>query len=120
MATIPIEAPVSPDELLDAVERLATAELDGFVSRVLALQARRKAPSLPPEEAALLVQINRGLPAELRARLAQLDEKRENEELTPNEHAELLRLVSEVEDISAQRVENLSRIARLRGVTLAT
>lgn len=119
MPTIHLEAQVSPDELLQAADQLDTAELERFVSRVLVLQARRKAPGLPQEEAALLVEINRGLPAGLRDRLEELGDKRESETLTTEEHAELLRLVSEAEALEAQRVESLSRLARLRGVSLA-
>ena len=84
MPTLHVEAEVSPDELLQAVDQLSMADLERFVSRVLALRARRVAPSLPPEEAALLVQINRGLPAELRARLRLLNERSEDEALTPD------------------------------------
>ena len=118
MPTIRPEAQVSPADLLDAVDQLGTAELDRFVSLVLALWARRKAPTLPPDEAALLVHINRGLPPELRDRLARLDERREAETLTPEEQAELLRLVAQLEELEAQRVESLSSRARLRGVPL--
>jgi hypothetical protein len=118
MPTIHIDAQVSPDELLTAVDQLGTTELDRFVSRVLSLQARRKAPSLPPEEEALIVEINRGLPADVHDRLRLLDEKRADETLTPEEHAELLRLVDQLEDLQVQRVEKLSRLARLRGVSL--
>lgn len=120
MSTIPIEVQVSPGELLAAVEKLGAAELDQFLSQLLALRARRRAPSLPAEEADLLLQINRGLPADMRGRLDQLDAKREAEALTPDEHAELIRLVDHVEDLEARRVTSLSRLASLRGVSLAT
>jgi hypothetical protein len=118
MPTLHVEAQVSPDELLEAVDQLGTADLELFVSRVLALRARRAAPSLPPEEAALLLQINQGLPAELRDRLALLQAKSEDESLTPGEHAELLALVPPVEALELQRIEALSKLARLRGVPL--
>ncbi len=118
MPTLHVEAQVSPEELLQAVDQLGMADLERFVSRVLALRARRAAPSLPPEEAALLVQINRGLPAALRARLGTLNEKREDEALTPDEHAELLGLVAQVQALEVERIESLSRLARLRGVSL--
>jgi hypothetical protein len=119
MPTLHVEADVSPDELLQAVDQLSTDDLDRFVSHVIALRARRAAPSLPPEEAALLLQINRGLPAELRDRLALLNGKSEEESLTPDEHAELLALVAQVEALEVQRIEALSQLARLRGESLA-
>jgi hypothetical protein len=79
---------------------------------------RGPAPSLPAEEAALLIQINRGLPPALRARLGTLNEKCEDEALTPDEHAELLGLVAQVQALEVERIESLSRLARLRGVAL--
>jgi hypothetical protein len=118
MPTLHVEAQVSPDELLQAVDQLGTADLERFVARVLALRARRAAPSVPPEEAALLLQINLGLPAEMRDRLGQLNEKCEDEALTPDEHAELLGLVAQVEALEGERIERLSRLAHLRGVSL--
>jgi hypothetical protein len=118
MPTLHVEAQVSPDELLQAVDQLGMADLEQFVARVLALRARRAAPSVPPEETTLLVQINRGLHAELRARLERLHEKCEDESLTADEHAELLGLVAHVEALEVERIENLSRLAHLRGVSL--
>jgi hypothetical protein len=119
MPTLHVEAHLSADELLEAVDQLGMADLEQFVARVLALRARRAAPSAPPEEAALLAQINRGLPVELHARLGRLNEKCEDESLTPDEHAELLGIVGQVQALEAERIENLSRLARLRRVSLA-
>jgi hypothetical protein len=75
---------------------------------------------LPAEPADLLLQINRGLPADLRDRLGELEAKREAEALTSDEHAELIRLVASLESLEVQRVEKLSRLASLRGVSLPT
>jgi hypothetical protein len=119
MPTIHLEAQVSPDELLKAVDQLGLADLDRFVSHVLALLARRRGPSLPAEEADLLLEINRGIPAEVRARLDELDARREAETLTPAEHEELLSLIARVEELEGRRVERLSRLAQLRGVSLS-
>jgi hypothetical protein len=119
MPTLHVEAQVSPDELLQAVDQLGAADLEQFVSRVLALRARRRAPSASPEETALLVAINRGLTAELGVRLGELQEKSEDEALTTDEHAELLALVARVQALEVERIENLSRLAHLRGVSLA-
>jgi hypothetical protein len=118
MPTLHVEAQVSPDDLLQAVDQLGMAELERFVSRVIALRARRAAPSLPADQAELLVQINRGLPAEVRDRLHQLNEQCENQALTPDEHSELVGLVARVEALEVERIECLSRLARLRGVAL--
>ena len=64
------------------------------------------------------MQINRGLPPELRDRLARLDERRETETLTQKEQTELLRLCAQLEELEGQRVESLANLARLRGVSL--
>ncbi len=120
MPTIRLEAQVSPGELIEAVEQLGTTELERFLSQVLALRARRLAPSLPADQADLLLQINRGLPADLRDRLDEHEAKREAETLTPEEQAELIRLVGSLEQLEAQRVESLSRLASLRGVPVST
>lgn len=58
MSTVPIEANISSDQLLRAVEHLPPQELASFVWRVLILKAQREAPSLPQAESALLEQIN--------------------------------------------------------------
>lgn len=67
----------------------------------------------------MLLQINRGLPAVMRDRLGQLNEKSEDEALTADEHTELLGLVARLEALEVERIENLSRLAHLRGVSLA-
>ncbi len=118
MPTLHVEAQVSQDELLEAVDQLGMADLERFVSRVLALRARRAAPSLPAGEASLLARINRGLPAAQRDRLDALREKSEDGTLAPDEHTELLGLVASVEAIEVERIQSLSRLAALRGVSL--
>ena len=118
MSSPPIAAWPFPGTLLSAVEQLGAAELDGFVSQVLMLRARRRARSLPAAEAELLLRINRGLPPELRARVDYLEERREAESLTPEEHGELLTTVERIEALEAQRVEDLTKLAALRGVSL--
>lgn len=78
-----------------------------------------RVPSLSPDETELLQAINRGVPGEVRERFEALVERREEGTLTPDEHAELLRLTDEIEAEDARRAERLARLARLRGVSLA-
>jgi hypothetical protein len=73
---------------------------------------------LSQEETALLLKINRGLPAEVHQRYRELIDKRREERLTQNEHEELLRLTDEVEKRQAERLEALVELARLRDVPL--
>ncbi len=118
MATILLDPPVSPDDLLRAADRLAPAELERFASQVFALVAHRRAPSLSHEETELLSAINQGLPPEVRERYTALIARRREGSLTPDEHRELVRLGDEVEVMDARRAERLVELSRLRGVSL--
>ena len=118
MSTIHIEAQLSSDELLKAIRQLSLPELEQFVSQVIALQAQRKAPSLPHAEAELLIKINQGVAFEIQKRYDELIAKRRAETLTPDEHDELLRLTDQIEQLEAHRVECLSKLAHLRRTSL--
>ena len=76
------------------------------------------APSLSEEESELLLAINRGLSGEMAERYRELIRRRQAGTLGPEEHRELLRLTDEVERQQAERIENLSELARLRGLPL--
>lgn len=119
MPTIQVEAQVSGQDLLKAVEQLAPSDLQQFVEEVLALRARRLSPCLSRDEAQLLSQINQGLPEDLRQRYEQLIVRRREEVLTPDEHAELLRLTDDVERREADRLRALTELAQLRKVSLS-
>ncbi len=112
-------APASVEELLKAVEQLPTDELETFVTQALLLQARRRAPSLPHDESALMLKINEGLPEETRARYYILIDKRDEETLTPAEYEELLRLTDEAEEWNVRWVEALTELAQLRQISLS-
>lgn len=118
MTTIRVEAQMSPDDLLKAVGQLNTFELDGFLAQVLQLRAQRQTTNLAQREAELLLRINEGIPAKIRPRYEALKEKRDAELLSPQEHQELLNLVTVVENVQAQRLEALAELARLRKTTI--
>jgi hypothetical protein len=118
MPVVQVEAQLSLDELLKAVEQLSQPELGKFVSRVIALEAQRKAPSLPQAEAELLLKINQGVPSQVQKRYDTLVVQRQAETLTPDEHDELLRLTNQIEDLQARRMEYLAELARLRKTSL--
>ncbi len=118
MPTVQIEAQLTTDELLRAVQQLSKNELDHFVFQVVSLRAKKQAPSLPVSESDLLQKINTGLPTELRDRYTELIEKRRAEKLTTEEQKELLTLSDEVEKLEVQRVEYLAEMARLRQTTM--
>lgn len=118
MPTINIEADVPIDVLVKAVEQLRGAELRQFTAQVLALNAKRMAPSITQEEAALLLHINNPLPADVQWRFDELIVKRDAETLDNEEYVQLLQLTQQVEAFNVARLEALAKLASLRGVTL--
>lgn len=120
MPTVPITTQASTEELLRSVASLPAAELEQFVTRVLALRARLKAPTIPDQEANLLRNINTGLSATQQQRFADLNHKRQEETLTDEEYQELLLLIEEMETKNVERIQNLSLLAQLRQVSLTT
>ena len=54
--------PLSSSDLLQAVERMPTTELDEFVGKVLSILAHRNAPAATRKETQLLWQINAPIP----------------------------------------------------------
>lgn len=118
MSTVQVQTELSFDELLKAVQQLSSSDLEELMSQVVALQAQRKASSLPKAETDLLLKINQGLPAHRQQRFNELVAKRQAETLTPEEYQELLQLTDDIETSDAQRVYYLTELARLRGVSL--
>lgn len=118
MPTVKVDAQISPDELLQALQQLDRAELERFLSKAVAMRAENRVPSLPKDEAELLRKINQGLPPDVRKRYSELIAKRQSEELTSQEHKELISLTDRVEKLEAERVEYLAELARLRNKSI--
>lgn len=118
MSIVKVEVQLSSEQLLKAVEQLNQPDLERFVSQIIALQAQRKASSLPHTEAELLLKINQCIPSDTQQHYNELIAKREAENLTINEHRELLRLTEQIEKLQTQRIEYLADLARLRGISL--
>lgn len=118
MTTIQLQSQISLDALIGGVEQLSTPDLEWLTNQVLALRAKRRAPSLSRKEAELLQKINQSLPVEIQQRFDLLTAKRRAETLTPEEYQELLGLVDEIELWDAKRVEYLTELAQLRNISL--
>jgi hypothetical protein len=114
MPTIRLEAQVSTEDLLKAVEQLSQAELEQFLTRLLEVRAQRLAPRQALSEAELLQRIHQGLPADVRHRYDKLIVKRQAEALTSEEQVELLHLSELVEKQEASRWEALMVLAQAR------
>ena len=119
MPTVQVETQLTTEELLRAVQQLSKNDLNHFVYQVVNLRAKQQAPSLSKNESDLLQKINQGLPKELQETYNKLLEKRQGEELTPEEHKELLNLSDRVEKLEAKRVEYLAEMARLRQTNMS-
>lgn len=118
MTTIPIEAEVSAEQLLRAVEQLPSQDLATFVTRLLALRAQREEPHVSQPETTLLLQVNEGIPIETRRRFDALIAKRQGEAITSEELAELIEITNENERRDAQRLAALQELAQLRRMPL--
>lgn len=104
------------------VAELIRAGVDAVLERgasILPFDPWRKsaaapAPSLSERESALLLAINRSLPATEAQRYRELVSRRWAETLSPGEHQELLDLTDDVERLQAERIEHLAELADLR------
>jgi hypothetical protein len=109
---------MSIDELIKAANQLNETDLNQLLHQIVVLRARRKTLILPEEEAELLLKINQGIPTDLRASYQILREKREAETLDDKEYESLIQLSNQIEQIGAQRLEALAKLAQLRQVSL--
>jgi len=119
MSTINVEADISVEALVKATEQLSPSDLQRFRSQVLAISARRAASSVSQDEAQCLLRISQRLPIKLQQRYDELIAKRDAETLTAEEPAELLQLSQQAEAVDVLRIEALTKLAQLRGVTLS-
>ena len=109
---------MSIDELIKAANQLNEADLNQLLQQIVVLRARRKTPILPEEEAQLLLRINQGIPSDLRSSYQALREKRDAETLDDKEYESLIQLSNQIEQIGAQRLQALAKLAQIRQVSL--
>lgn len=103
-------------QLLHQAEQLQPVEFEQFISGILAISARRKSAGLPPDESLLLKEINTEFAPKKMKRFTLLDQKRQQETLTPEEHKELLSLVRQLEKYDARKLLLVGQLAMLRKV----
>ncbi|MBC8874194.1 MAG: STAS/SEC14 domain-containing protein [Planctomycetes bacterium] len=119
MPTINIQADVSVDVMVKAAEQLSEEDLGQLTAAVLALRARRSAPSVSMEEAELLRRINARFPNDVQSQYDALIQKRDAETLSEQEYDDLRRLTKETEAFDTSRVEALTQLASVRGVAVS-
>lgn len=106
------------DEVLNGISTLETNAMEQFVDKVIALQAQRRARSLPKNEAELLLKINQGMPIAVRKRYTELNLKLREETITPEEHEDLLQLIDRMELADAERLKHLIELASIRNISV--
>ncbi len=119
MPTVKIEAQLSKDDLLQAVQQLNLAELEQFIQDIIAIKAKQKAPHLSKDETDLFLKINQNIPQNIQQRYQILINKRKNETLTEQEYQELLQLTEQVENHQVERLASLTQLAQLRQLSLS-
>ncbi len=119
MTTIQVETQLSLKTLLQGLTQLSLDELQAVSKQASLLRARHFAPSLPKEEAQLLLKINQGVvPEKTSIQCAVLSEKSRQGGITDEEQTQLNGLVDEIELLNAERIGYLVKLAQLRQTTL--
>lgn len=116
---IQMQTQVPLETLLQSLRQLNSGELEKVVEQAALLRARRRAPSLTKAESDLLLKINQGVVSvEVKDRCAFLTHKSRQGNITPEEQAELIALVDEIELLNADRMNYLIQLAQLRHTSL--
>ncbi len=108
-------ATMTADYIAEAAQNLSLPELDAVMERLTTIRAHRRVPALSQTEADLLKRIETAVPLIALQRRKALKVQRE---LTEEEQNEFARLTDEIETAEAGRIDLLSELAALRGVTL--
>ena len=118
MAIVSVQARITTEDLIIAIEQLEPGEAEKITRRLLSTQARRRVSHLPEREAELLRQIYQEKRSGFQERFDLLNAKRRSFTLTSDEQEELLLLVDESEAFTVRRLEALGELAQLRQLTL--
>jgi hypothetical protein len=105
-------------QLLELPGSLVDAELDSLKHLFLSQLAKRRSHWIPQSESNLLLKINEPFPIEKQEKLLALVDKRDETGLDDSERAELVALADEIQGYEQSRLEALSKLAIIRGVSL--
>lgn len=120
MTTLQLKTEIKIDlnEILGGVSKLDTVEIERLLTEIGLILAQRKSSSLPKRESELLRKIGQAVPEHIQKRYDELQNKLMDEEITSQEHQELLALIEMVENADGERLKHLLELAQLRHVTL--
>lgn len=109
---------LSSKQILDAVKDLPNKEFEKFFNKVLIIRANSQAKNPRSNEAEILKKIYRKFSEEKLAQIRILKQKRQTEELNETEYAELAALTDSLEEFHANRMKNVVKLAKMRGLSL--
>lgn len=118
MSSVHVQSKIEIESLLEGIAQLDISELAKFQEQVTHLLAQRKAPHLSRQESEYLLKINEGFSAEFYTQYNALQEKLQEETLSPEEHQTLLQLNDKLEAKNVERMQYLIELAQLRSVSL--
>jgi len=110
-----------PDPLARQVQQVAQREgvaTDAYIVQLLQWHLSIRQSALPASEAALLQQINLGLPATTWQRYHELARKLADETLQSDEQPALIALTEQIEQANVRRIAALIKLAQIRATTL--
>jgi hypothetical protein len=113
MATISVQAKLTTEDLLRALEQLDLLELEKVARHITRLRTH-KSHELDPREAELLKTARQRRPRAFQNRYQHLMQQRQKEALTSTEYEELLRMTGEAEAFETQRIKALMELAEIR------
>ena len=120
MTVISVQAKLTTEDLIAAIEKLEPKEASELSMRLLRSQANRRAPHLSDSEWEILKRVNLTKRIGLQERLSELRVKLADFHLSQEEHVELLKLTDEAEQFDADRLTALAELAGLRGITISS
>lgn len=118
MSAIKLQDRPTPEELLQAVEKLSPEEFNDFARKVAYMQERRSRHLDILTESEIIERMNGLYSLAFWDELHRLNARRQAEILTPQEHVRLMQLNDEAERKNVERLYCLMELANRRGVSL--
>ena len=97
----------------NSISDLNADDLEKVLSKVATFLARKKVPHLTKEEANLILKIHEGLPDDVESRYQELQSKLLQEEISDQEHQELLGLIKLSEQKANERLKYIIELSFL-------
>lgn len=120
MASVEIKSniQISVDEIIKGVSQLETSEIEKFLEEVSNLLTQRKRQEFAERETELLEKVKHPYPSELKARYNFLTDRMKADEISTNEHQELIEISNRFEEMDAQRLQWLLELSKIRNQPL--